>query len=628
MAGADPYYNSGPLQWGRSIFPAIVSDDFFGDLAAATPLIASDLSPEVLLTGAYRILSPVELPPALGARTGAVHRATAQLVGIVRTLYAPGSGWPADLPQTPEHLLPYVGEEAEELREALRQAQTVRQESPMILGVGSGDCRFADLMSWILWAVAASAYGAMALLEGVEARVELPGKEIGAFCSGVRLVPVLRLEGDRALALDLVTQAFWGEDGLATDAMVEVGIGAGIGTAMAPWGRSLAIASSCSSPTVAGAVADTVAGADVEGQRCGTILTRLWQAVERQSPLLASLETGWTVEVLVPGRPWSQGQLRLEFVLAIVPDADVGSAEDDALDFQTGDLRSNPLTAMAESWPRRLELDAMPNIPNIPNISSTDPSTDPNTDPSTDSGTDSSVDPEISITALNLDSQIAFTDSDWIEALVNHALGTTLALPILTSAADSPYTLPPEGSDQALLALVAAVQGVAEFPPSLAFDRTGAVPRCGLSDLGPWLRWWVVRTDPVMMALMEGMTVAVLVPGYPWETRRLGVQICLHFALAAADWGLDLITGEVISIPIPTVPEDSLLILSAPLLAGPTILRLAELRSQFCHHLQQMSPVLPSLMTGTAVTIHDPKTGESADQLAQMGLHLNLVLMA
>ncbi|WP_199245371.1 hypothetical protein [[Phormidium] sp. ETS-05] len=95
--------------------------------------------------------------------------ATERLVAIVAELSQPDSGWPSDLPMTPENLMPYVLEEAWEVLEVL-VAQSGDQETasrgavPEVL-LSS----VAELIPRCLWWTIASSYDAMRLIGGVEA---------------------------------------------------------------------------------------------------------------------------------------------------------------------------------------------------------------------------------------------------------------------------------------------------------------------------------------------------------------------------------------------------------------------------------------------------------------------------
>lgn len=227
-------------------------------------------------------------PIAPTARTAAL-----KLVQMVRTLCLPGSGWPADLPQTPQNLLPYVSEEVEELLEALHQPaddadaaigllQTTADSSLQTIG----DRSFAQLVPDILWGVAASTYEAMCLLEGVSVSSHTAA---GPAIEGVRLVPYLQFESrDQTLTLDLVTQSAFDEQ-TALPAATWIALEDG------PWNGS------------GGSVADYV--------------DHLWAAIAPEHAALQSLRNGWRIAALWPRQRWCHGVLQLKLALVPLPTA-------------------------------------------------------------------------------------------------------------------------------------------------------------------------------------------------------------------------------------------------------------------------------------------------------------------
>ncbi|WP_204140894.1 hypothetical protein [Halomicronema sp. CCY15110] len=136
-----------------------------------------------------------------------VHQKTAALQKILHTLTAADSGWPTDQPQTPEALLPYVTDEAEELLEALQREPPLATAGEVAAeGLSASAPRLLTELSadW-LWAIAASAPMAMQLLEGVAANIhDWPQ------VYGIRLVPMLEIQSAAVTyTLDLTTQS-WG----------------------------------------------------------------------------------------------------------------------------------------------------------------------------------------------------------------------------------------------------------------------------------------------------------------------------------------------------------------------------------------------------------------------------------
>jgi hypothetical protein len=240
------------------------------------------------------------LPPgAIGEGTGplakppwAVATAIQRLLTLVMELRSPAGGWPADVPQTPIHLAPYVSDETWELLETLKPQATQgyrsqAETSPPKL------CALADVMPHLLWLVASSSYETMHLIEGVRTRVYAADAQFALRI--VRLVPVLELVTETTTAtVDLVTHH-------------------------------------CPEPHLYLPELTTLRLLDHDldnGPLSGGQLLGHLKAVAAQAqPGLAELlATGLTIQMLGPGQRWQPGILRLHLHLA-----DMGPRETQAL---------------------------------------------------------------------------------------------------------------------------------------------------------------------------------------------------------------------------------------------------------------------------------------------------------
>ena len=211
----------------------------------------------------------------------AVQQKVAALQRILHTLMAADSGWPAEQPQTPETLLPYVTDEAEDLLEAL-QGELFSMVAVDAVANGSSKAsprHLKDLSADWLWAIAASSPLAMQLLEGVAANVEEWSQVYG-----LRLVPMLEVQnGDTTYTLDLTTQS-WGSlvPAVAPETAIQL-----LELPTAPW----------------------VTAATVQAQLRDHSIALV--------PALASWFAGVTVNLCLPDTPWMTAQARL--VLALMP---------------------------------------------------------------------------------------------------------------------------------------------------------------------------------------------------------------------------------------------------------------------------------------------------------------------
>lgn len=235
--------------------------------------------------GVYRVLS--DAGEATAHRHPDVQTALVRLVDLIRTLCAPGMGWPSDRPQTCENILPYVSEEAEELLNQLQKAPPPATprfgaiHSPILTPQSAAHYFLRDLITACLWSITASSYEAMRLLEGVTATFAMSPP-----WQGVRLLPVLRFENpEMAWDLDAVTQ------------------------------------SPTASMPLAGTAQFALAEGDLDGQS-RTVhqwLQLLWQEIERYQPTLRRLRQGWQIALRLPQQPWHQGRLSLDLQLVGLP---------------------------------------------------------------------------------------------------------------------------------------------------------------------------------------------------------------------------------------------------------------------------------------------------------------------
>ncbi len=276
-------------------------------LAAAAPREGA-LHPDDLRAGVYQVLDTAgSFSPPPRPTSPATQAALARLVGLMRTLCTPGMGWPSDRPQTPENILPYVSEEIEELIDQLQQATHGPAIQPLwpihspLLNPGLGGDRpipvtdhhlLANLFAACLWGVTASSYGAMGLLEGVAATVDL---DAPTPWQGIRLVPCLCLASPAITwTLDVVTQApITPTVGLPDTARI------------------------------------TLTGNDLDPQprTVQQWLVLLWDALEQHQPSLGTLRQGWDITLLLPSHDRCQGRLTLDLKLVGLsqPETDISA---------------------------------------------------------------------------------------------------------------------------------------------------------------------------------------------------------------------------------------------------------------------------------------------------------------
>jgi NTP pyrophosphatase (non-canonical NTP hydrolase) len=519
---------------------SVVSDPLAAPLTSGPK--SPGLSVEALLAGVYRGGPTISLRVATPDRQQrvTVQQAWAQLVGVMRTLCLPGGGWPAERPQTPENLLPYVGEEAEELLAALGQSPAMtefRSQSPPSASAPDRLQSIQDLLPWILWGVASSRDAAMGWLEGRPAHITgTEGNGPGQRISGLRLVPCLRwhsTDGGQAWVLDVVTQS--------------------LGSARSPLANATTVSFLPGLSTVSsgGQLPDTPPSLT----SVGDLIDQLWGAIARHHPPLAHLRQGWTVDLLLPGHDWLAGQLSLALVWVEVPLAATGGAS----------LSVTP----PESSPAALKPG------------------------------------EATVTAPpSLHSGLQWASPQLADLWLNQAIAQQMPRPW-------PIDSPRPDSGDALPALISIThQRAISAPPDLPIAHTSTGTEGQLAALWPWLRWWVLQTDPVVMALMAGVTCDCLSPEDDWQSGSLGLHLQLRLQGDVEVWVLNLLTGawETQDSPAPS-GLDSAVTLPIPLLDLPALTCLSAVQSRLHAHLQSLCPVMAALMAGTAAHIIHPSTG-------------------
>lgn len=276
--------------------PLSASPDVMELEEASTPVLASEgLASEVLNQGIVRFVPPDVAPAATLPLSPQVVSAMQRLVAILTELRSPEGGWPADLPQTPDNLAPYVLEEVYECLEALARQAPEPEPTPPSLDYCAAPWPLGDLALKLLWYVARGSYRLMQLLGGLPARVSQPA---GSWQAGVvRLVVVLSGKGpDGSWALDLTTSQSV-PPLLTQESLIQFEEGAE--------SASLWVAS---------------------------LRQQLVQQFCTVTPEAAGLLDPFPAEWLMPGHGWQRGVLRLRFGFAFTVEED----GDRPLDLETG----------------------------------------------------------------------------------------------------------------------------------------------------------------------------------------------------------------------------------------------------------------------------------------------------
>ncbi|MGB3518257.1 MAG: hypothetical protein WBA43_17495 [Elainellaceae cyanobacterium] len=247
------------------------------------------------------------------------------LVTMVAQLQTTDSGWPSDLPQTPETLAPYVAEEIDRVLEAWSHAPP--KPTPSILeaiapsGLPQQTSHYIDVDTWrsrLLWAVVRGSAIAMQWMEGLEATVVL-SPDAAPIQGQVRLVPYGILTLDQTIAFDLTTQQ---QPSPLLDASVLL---------------------QSQTPDTQG----------LEQTPCSVenLLELLLDGLQVTTPRLKPLLDGQRVDILQPEQTWQRGHIQLQFGFEFIPHSpapsDTSPLDPTLLDptpSDTADIPSPPTT--------------------------------------------------------------------------------------------------------------------------------------------------------------------------------------------------------------------------------------------------------------------------------------------
>lgn len=481
--------------------------------------------------------SPLGQVPAVAA-------ALKQLVGQSMALRSPTGGWPANLPQTPEGLGPYLSEEIWELLEALDAAEGACSAPPPPLAL----VPVPALVPHLLWMLASGGYEIMRLIEGVQARVDSPDGQ--STMPIVRLVPVLMLTVDEvSYTLDLVTQ---------TDPVPSL--------------------------YLAAATKISCLDNDLESQPmvCGDLLKHIATLVGYTQPGLTTLlGNGCLIDTLRPFQPWQPATLSLHLYLA-------------------------EMEAQGRPQPHQSRTDAMSNPICLPpggqaNGRSTASGF------TLDDFASTLIDGPDSASAGVLGDWLTFTDETWIQTFLSTYAQQVVAhhLPRLIARQDD-HSEPPTQQlhqredlcNRVTYAATDLVQGANGL-----FKHTFVHEPVLVADVWPRLRWHLAQSSERVMQLMGGVSAQVLPPGLSWQQGSLYLRPLMQVKVAPhQSWIVDLSRGRL----LPTSPQALPAAAAVDVTDDPwsTPLTVADLTALIDHDVITHTPAIATLRQGTPIHLH------------------------
>lgn len=479
--------------------------------------------------------------PDLGQEP-ALAAALAQLVAQSMALRSPTGGWPADLPQTPENLGPYLSEETWELLDALKTTR-LSLRSPTAPGLIPID----ELVPHLLWMLASGGYEIMRLIEGVQARVTLPNSQETVHI--VRLVPVLVLTLEGAShALDLVTQA---------DPVLPLYL---------PKTTELRLLEN-----------------DLDSQpwRCDNLLQQIVDLLTYTQPGLADLlGDGCSIEALRPFQPWQPATLRLHLHLA---------------DMET----------QGHAQPYSRESDASPDTLCLPPRGTKTADVTPSGF-TLDDFASTLLETPSDATAGVLGDWLTFTDESWIHTLLSAYAQQIIAQNLTGLAPhweeEGETSSQRSNQREAFCNLVTYTATDLVQGTNGLFKHTFVHEPVLVADVWPRLRWYLAQSSARVMQLMGGVPAQVLPPGLSWQQGSLYLRPLMQITTAHRSWIIDLSRGRLLPTSPQAVPVDAAVdIADAP---WRTPLTVAELTTLIENDLTTHTSAIATLRQGTPVHLH------------------------
>lgn len=268
------------------------------EVMPGAPCITSSLLGQAVMKWMDAAQSPTVVPLS-GKGLDAMQR----LIAVMDEVRSPNGGWVAEVPQTPENLLPYVTEEAFDLLEALQSLSNSSAEvidEPSTSPFQPDYCSMQELVPWMLWAIARSTYEGMQLIEGIPVKATESDQ---TWQSGVlRLAIALHFHNpDRSWTFDLVTHQLQP-------------------TLIDPSVKLQPLHSTTDSPLAHEILA-------------GEWLQRVTQQIQLATPSLYPFLSGIATELLTPQDQWRSGMIQIKLGFEFTSTAERGDRAIPSNDF-------------------------------------------------------------------------------------------------------------------------------------------------------------------------------------------------------------------------------------------------------------------------------------------------------
>jgi len=541
--------------------PSVDPDSVMAQASDVSETASANLSNIVLQFSDRTLLDTLT---QLSLPSESIRGATLEFLSLLRKLRSPEQGWQLHHPPTPDGLLPYVSDEAQDILEAL---QGSARNSTNTFEPASALVRLETLSPKLLWCVARSSYPTMQLLEGLPARVCAPD---GEWQPGIlRLGVIVELRNSRkGLAIDLALGA-QPHPALNSDWLIQLDQDSDF---QPGWDTRF----------------------EDESERSLFWLKRSLSSITHQlmvtQPTLQTWLDGIPVDWLIPGHRWQSGVLKLKVEIGFMPQVSVP--------FTPIAARVDPIEAELLD-----DLD-MQSLSTTESGSLDSPSA---TLPIT--VVDMPLSPAIATTIIRLASPAL--QEEFTQFAIEQELIQLINSFCVKAKTDS--------VDELLLPFVQDTYHLIENSPSLARSSFCLVqPELLIDELLPKLLWHVTRSSFAGMEWLGGLPCTLLQPDANWRMGMLRLMVILDVQTQENQWWIDLTTGRFLpdrdfQLPIGTIAQ---LHKSASL----DPVAVDQLKVELQRAIYAVSPELACLGNGVEV---EWLTVEHDWQPGQLQLHLS-----
>jgi len=514
-----------------------------------------------------------------------------RLVDIVAELRSPNSGWPANTPQTPENLLPYLSEEALEVLEVWQNEPPpnppLKRGELGPRGETSPDyIRVLEFIPQLLWYIVRSSDDVMGLLAGVKAKVSQPHQisETGT----LRLVVILKGDPIPSWCIDLVTNQDVTRSLLSPGSLIE------------------------SSETNITKTATP----------CQQLIAHIEQKIQKTTPKLKEFFQSSDIQFLEPGNIWQSGKLQLKLAFEFIPDP---PNETENFQFYSPQKNSDMTQKISLLYDNNWNLESEKWLLEE---SSADLQISPLEDwemslaSSSFTSTTETFSDILQEPSLLLETKVKLTNQNLLEGYFSALMKQQISRFIIsqnTPKETLKTSIIGQVSDPINQLISAACELVDAIEKPEALDTLNWLGlEIFMPDLTKKLLWQIVKTNYDIMQLVGGVNAQVLSPSSDWITGTLRLMVIFQIEVSGIPMQIDVTTNQLLPSDIDILPDDAIATLqpqaivqsqNSDMIKAP--MGIESLLRQIEEKLETISPELGIWINGTEIDYHPPKNSSS-----------------